>query len=713
MFCVRCFIFLSIGAAVKIAAEDTILSKVIDTTNITNVCIRPTPGNGTKFNVDGVPYIINNNDIYNSFYITVNCEESYEFVGKKTVQCVNGTYLEPLGECVPNLPTNADDQISNNALCELPEHPKHGSYEYTGNANADIPHMFDSITLIYKCNYGYELKGNHENKCFDGFWSKDTAICKPKYEYLVDPLENGTRRNLTHCIIPDAPKHGSYSLIGEQHPKIPNTYTKVFVDITCNEGYQIHGEESISCTYGRWTAVMPLCGRPCDLKKDRKVDYMCESDNGLVICNDKVRPGEIVLPKCKDNVNRDDLTVMRCNKDGSFDHTETCAEKDIAVACGLITVSDGLILGGFEVQWGEVPWHAGIYSKHFMPYTPICGGTIVTSTAVISAAQCFWNNPEKDVLPHKYAVAVGKIYRLWNDTHDIFAQKSEITEIKIPMMYFGRSANYQSDLAVLKLLTAIEFNRYVRPICLDFNEEINENPLDNGLRKVAGWGLQTEEGQGSSVLKAVFLPIADSKKCIEESKYEFRPFVTADKICAGYNSNGAAVCRGDAGAGLTFSRVEDGVYKHYLQGVVSGRIMRRTGKVTYEVQLINQDKVVQRHRNQLYIFKGERSPQEHRSPVIEWEKEASKAAVVEAGDRSTVEEAEVEVIQNESKVPQSTASPERRVSTSSPQSPEQRPPRVDEPVVEPSSAQPTTLDLRPVESGISRERSRRDRPPVD
>ncbi|KAJ0170406.1 hypothetical protein K1T71_013777 [Dendrolimus kikuchii] len=144
-----------------------------------------------------------------------------------------------------------------------------------------------------------------------------------------------------------------------------------------------------------------------------------------------------------------------------------------------------------------------------------------------------------------------------------------------------------------------------------------------------------------------------------------------------------------------------------------GRIVRRTGKVTYEVQLINQDKVVQRHRNQLYIFKGERSPQEHRSPVIEWEKEASKAAVVEAGDRSTVEEAEVEVIQNESRVPQSTASPERRVSTSSPRSPEQRPPRVDEPVAEPSSAQPTTLDLRPVESGISRERSRRDRPPVD
>ncbi|KAJ0169875.1 hypothetical protein K1T71_014481 [Dendrolimus kikuchii] len=483
MFCVRCFIFLSIGAAVKVAAIDN-LNTVSNTTNIPSVCTKPTASNGMNLIIDGVPIFKHNYMKYKSIYITVYCDEGYELVGNKTALCVNGTYLKPLGKCVPKLLTKADTGISNKALCELPEHPKHGSYLYYGNANENIPYMYDYISLVFKCNYGYELKGNNKNRCSDGLWRTHMPTCKPKYGYLIDPLETGTRRSLRHCIVPDAPKHGYHSVVGNNHMKIPNAYTKVFVDITCDEGYQLHGQQSISCTYGRWTAVMPLCGLPCHLEKGPRVDYMCETSKGLVICKDYVRPGEIVSAKCNDNITRDDLTVMRCKEDGYFDYTETCAEENIAVECGLITVTDELIFGGFEVQWGQVPWHAGIYSKMYKPYMQICGGTIITSTAVISAAHCFWITTQIEVLPRKYSVGVGKIYRPWNDAQDIYAQKLEITEIKIPQSYVGNSAHLQSDLAVLKLLTAIEFNRYVRPICLDFNEEINENPLDNGMRKV-------------------------------------------------------------------------------------------------------------------------------------------------------------------------------------------------------------------------------------
>ncbi|KAJ0169175.1 hypothetical protein K1T71_014916 [Dendrolimus kikuchii] len=229
---------------------------------------------------------------------------------------------------------------------------------------------------------------------------------------------------------------------------------------------------------------MPLCGLPCNLKKDPRVDYMCETKKGSKICNDYVRPGDIVSPKCKDNITRDDLTVMRCGENGYFDRVVTCAREDMAVECGLITVSDGLIIGGFEVERGEVPWHAGIYTKTTKPYMQICGGTIVTGTSVISAAHCFWSDNTNTKPPSDYVVAAGKIYRPWNDVNDIYAQKSEVMDIKIPILYFGSSANYQNDIAVLKLVTAIAFNRFVRPICLDFNEETHWNQLDDASRKV-------------------------------------------------------------------------------------------------------------------------------------------------------------------------------------------------------------------------------------
>ncbi|KAJ0169879.1 hypothetical protein K1T71_014485 [Dendrolimus kikuchii] len=499
MFNVLLLIVLCFGAPVKANWEIAALNKltIFDYADLYTMCRRPIPINGTKFNIDVLTTSKYGLELYTYGYVTIDCEESYELVGNKTVRCLHGKYLEPLGKCVPKLltNTNADDSQSNETFCELPEHTKHGSYKYSGAAKYNIEYF--SIILTYKCNYGYELKGNNENECFDGSWMRDMPTCEAKYGYLVDPLETGTRRSLTHCIVPDAPKNGSHSVLGEEHPKIPNAYTKVYVDITCNEGYQIHGDQSTSCTSGKWSAAMPLCG-----------------------------------------------------------------------PCGLITVSDGLIIGGFEVQWGEVPWHAGLYRKNSEPFEQICGGTIVTSTAIISAAHCFWITKQIEVLPRKYSVGVGKIYRPWHDIHDIFAQKLEITEIKIPTMYFGSSANFQNDLAVLKLLTAIEFNRYVRPICLDFNEEINGNPLDDGMRKVAGWGLKTEEGETSQALKAVYFPIVHSEKCSKESPYAFRPYITIDKICAGY-TNGTAVCKGDSGGGLTFHRVENGVYKHYLQGVVS------------------------------------------------------------------------------------------------------------------------------------------------
>ncbi|KAJ0169870.1 hypothetical protein K1T71_014476 [Dendrolimus kikuchii] len=559
------FLFLCIGTLIT-AAED---EEVSSPRPSKGYCITPHHRTLERLRIDGIP-ISPRSQAYYSFYIIVSCPEGFKLIGKKIGRCVEGEYVEPPGECTPDNEniTAADDPGLSSSLCYLPDHPKHGSYESTGGSHPEIWHAYYNLRLMFKCNHGYELQGSDDVRCEEGKWLGGIPTCVSKYGYLADPLETGISRSLLYCKDPDTLKHGSFSIQGDVHPDIPDAYTKFYLENTCNKGYQLYGERSISCKGGKWSAEMPLCGLPCPLKKDSRVDYMCETKKRSKICNDYVRPGEIVSPKCKDNITRDDLTVMRCGENGYFDRVVTCAREDMAVECGLITVSDGLIIGGFEVERGEVPWHVGIYTKITKPYMQICGGTIVTSTSVISAAHCFWSDNTNTKPPSDYVVAAGKIYRPWNDVNDIYAQKTEVMDIKIPILYFGSSANYQNDLAVLKLVTAIAFNRFVRPICLDFNEETHWNQLDDASRKVAGWGLKTEEGEASLVLKAVFLPIGDLDKCVNESPVAFKPYITSDKICAGY-TNGTAVCKGDSGGGLTFHRVENGVYKHYLQGVVS------------------------------------------------------------------------------------------------------------------------------------------------
>ncbi|CAH2062410.1 unnamed protein product, partial [Iphiclides podalirius] len=237
--------------------------------------------------------------------------------------------------------------------------------------------------------------------------------------------------------------------------------------------------------------------------------------------------------------------------------------------CGRITPEgEFLIIEGRNAQRGELPWHTGIYSKVTTPYMQICGGSLVSTNVVISAAHCFWQGQLRQPASN-YAVAVGKLYRPWNNPRDTDAQKSDVSEIKIPARYQGSDSNFQEDIALVVLTTTIEYRTYVRPVCLDFDVNFDRRQLREGnIGKVAGWGLTAENGEASQVLKVVDLPYVKIETCIAQSPPGFREYITSDKICAGYG-NGTALCKGDSGGGLAFPESDRGTQRYYLRGIVS------------------------------------------------------------------------------------------------------------------------------------------------
>nr|AAV91018.1 hemolymph proteinase 20 [Manduca sexta] len=229
---------------------------------------------------------------------------------------------------------------------------------------------------------------------------------------------------------------------------------------------------------------------------------------------------------------------------------------------------DHFVSGGFKEEMRMSPWHAGIYTKSTTPYMQICGGTLIAKNVVVSAAHCFSESRQKPSVAN-YAVAVGKIYRPWNDAHDTGAQKSDVKEIIIPPRYQGNVANFQDDIALVIVEKEFHNSEFVKPACVSFDERLDEEQLWVGnTGKVAGWGLTGEDARPSQVLRAAILPSVTIDKCIDESPVAFRSYITGDKICAGYN-NGTAVCRGDSGGGLMFSSKIDGVDRFFLRGIVS------------------------------------------------------------------------------------------------------------------------------------------------
>ncbi|XP_063368143.1 coagulation factor IX-like [Cydia amplana] len=230
------------------------------------------------------------------------------------------------------------------------------------------------------------------------------------------------------------------------------------------------------------------------------------------------------------------------------------------------------LVGGESLTSVQAPllqWHVGVYSKAFEPYMQICGGTLVTTKAVISAAHCFWSDVDGALPASRFVVAAGKLYRPWNDSHDLYAQKAEVSAIHLPARFRGAVTSFQDDIAVVLLATAFTHSPALRPLCVLFDEYLEHNHLRNGKQGVVlGWGLTAENGPPAQALQYLYMPYVPIEECVASAEPNFLKYITSDKICAGVTT-GKALCRGDSGGGLVFFDHSTGERVPLLFGVAS------------------------------------------------------------------------------------------------------------------------------------------------
>jgi len=124
--------------------------------------------------------------------------------------------------------------------------------------------------------------------------------------------------------------------------------------------------------------------------------------------------------------------------------------------------------------------------------------------------------------------------------------------------YSKRTNDY--DIALLELEREVEFNDYMKPVCLPRG---NIKFEAGKMCTVTGFGAIREGGPQATTLMKANVPLIAMSEC--KKSYYMTPTGEKLKVCAGYAEGRIDSCQGDSGGPLVCQ--EGG--KFYLTGVVS------------------------------------------------------------------------------------------------------------------------------------------------
>ncbi|XP_078144212.1 transmembrane protease serine 11D [Centroberyx gerrardi] len=207
------------------------------------------------------------------------------------------------------------------------------------------------------------------------------------------------------------------------------------------------------------------------------------------------------------------------------------------------------VVGGREAREGAWPWQVSIQrqSRHH------CGGTILNSLWVLTATHCF----RKD--PIYFHVVAGLHVLSAPGKH---SQTRSVRELRIHENF--DAANFNNDVALLRLSSPLHFGDHVQPICT-IDNMTHEFILNLTHCFVTGWGSTFYKGAGVTRLQEAEVEIIDTQKCNLINWYD--DSITDSMICAGLESGAADACQGDSGGPLQcYSEDEE---RFFVLGVTS------------------------------------------------------------------------------------------------------------------------------------------------
>ncbi|KAF2883819.1 hypothetical protein ILUMI_22350 [Ignelater luminosus] len=227
------------------------------------------------------------------------------------------------------------------------------------------------------------------------------------------------------------------------------------------------------------------------------------------------------------------------------------------------------IYGGKEANIGEFPWVVLLKSGRYDTF--ICGGTLINTRYVLTAAHCVPANADiASVRLGEHNVKSDQDCEGDTPGLDYCSDPPidvEVEEI-IPREGFSlRSENLYEDIALLRLKKEVNYTDFIKPICLPLSSELRYKAFSGERATVAGWGKTKESAKMSDMKLKVEIPVVSNHDCAEFYK-KHNGRIAASQICAG-GEKWQDSCQGDSGGPLMYRYRSKDEENWVIIGVVS------------------------------------------------------------------------------------------------------------------------------------------------
>ncbi|XP_043659660.1 serine protease Hayan isoform X1 [Drosophila teissieri] len=220
------------------------------------------------------------------------------------------------------------------------------------------------------------------------------------------------------------------------------------------------------------------------------------------------------------------------------------------------------ILDGERVDKGVYPHMAAIAYNSFGTATFRCGGSLVASRFVLTAAHCVNRDDDTPSFVRLGALNI--------ENPEPGYQDIDVIDVQIHPNYSGSSKYY--DIAILQLADDAKESDVIRPACLYTDRT---DPPANSKYFVAGWGVMNVTNRAvSKILLRAALELVPADKCNASfaeqpsANRSLRNGVIASQLCAADRSLRKDACQGDSGGPLILEIDDvDGTYA--IVGVIS------------------------------------------------------------------------------------------------------------------------------------------------
>ncbi|XP_054078695.1 chymotrypsin-C [Rissa tridactyla] len=222
-----------------------------------------------------------------------------------------------------------------------------------------------------------------------------------------------------------------------------------------------------------------------------------------------------------------------------------------AYGCGQPAVPPLLgtrVVGGEDARAHSWPWQISLQYSRYGAWHHTCGGTLIASNWVLTAAHCISSSLN-------YRVVLGK---------QVLSEEDEAGSLAVGVDKIIVHENWNSffiinDIALIKLAQEVEVSETIQPACLPPAGLTLEN---NYPCYITGWGRIRTNGPLADVLQQALLPVVDYETCSQRDWWGSN--VRPTMVCAGGDGT-VSGCNGDSGGPLNCQR--DGLWE--VDGIVS------------------------------------------------------------------------------------------------------------------------------------------------